>query len=252
MSDISTIRPVPKLADLNAVAESYDNFILQFGRAESIAVESIVWNGGGAYTGWLGAESLVTVVSNSLDDASGQGGALTVRLIGQGANGIEKREDIVLDGTTEVDSTGLFKIIYGMLIRTTEDDDIFTGPNHGEIQVYEKGTSANVMAIVKPANGSALMCIYRIPADKYGEVDHLDVYPVAAQPIVLAVNIRPSPGLAWLKVGEADFDQTTLNFILARPVFLPPGADIVLSADPSTPTNVGALFEIKLFDVDIT
>jgi hypothetical protein len=251
MYDHTQGMPYPKPADLAAVADSYENYVLKFGRA-SITAESVIWNGGGAYTGYLAAENKVQVVSDSVDDKAAGGGALTVRLIGQGDDGIEKREDITLNGTTPVESLEDFAIVYGFLVRTTEDANQFTGPNHGTIDAYETGTPANVMAKINPTNGSALMCVYRVPVDKYAEIKHMDVYPVAAQPVVLSVNIKPLPNLAWLKVAEADFDQTTLNFILSEPVFIAPRADINLSVSPSVPTNVGALFELRLYEVDIT
>ena len=249
------MRTNQRIEDIDTIAASYENFILQFGRAESISAESVIWNTGGAYTGYLTSENYVTVVSTDDDDKVGGGGATVVRLIGQGEDGLEKRVDITLNGQTPVHSdafsTEKFNIIYGFLVRFTEDDELLTGPNHGIISVYEKGVALNVMAVIKAKNGSALMCIYRVPSNKYAHVDHLDVYPIAAQPVVIAVNIRPLPELAWLKVGEADFDRTTLNFILKRPVFLLPRADIALSVIPSTPTSVAALFELELFDLEV-
>ena len=106
------------------------------------------------------------------------------------------------------------------------------------------------MGKILATKGSSLMCIYRVPADKYAELKHVDVFPVATQPVVAAVNIR-LPGGIWNTAAEADFAETTLNFVLSTVFFLPPGTDINMTATPKTTADIGALMELRLFDIDL-
>ncbi len=252
MRDYRGVLTPPKLSDLGAVADAYENYVIRFGRAEAISAISVIWNGGGLYTGYdIAAETLITLVSDDTDDEAGQGGATMIRIVGQGGDGIIKREDVLITGMVPADSTEKFAYIEDIIVWGTEDAGQFTGPNHGDIIAYEKGSALNIAAKIMATKGSSLMCIYRVPANKYAELKHVDVFPVATQPVVSGVHIR-LPGGIWNTAAEADFAQTTLNFILQGQLFLPPGTDINLVATPKTTADIGALMELKLYDIDLT
>lgn len=124
-----------------------------------------LWNGGGDYTGFdATGEELVTVVSTSTADDEVGTGAQMVVLYGLDVAGVEISEEVILDGTTPVDSD----LLYWRLHRIKCTNVGSGGVNAGVITVRQKVTTANIFAVLPIGYGSSMIAAYTIPAGKTG------------------------------------------------------------------------------------
>lgn len=237
---------------IDDIEYSYRNIILRFGKVSGVDTDwTPIWDGGpGEYTGFLTTESLVDVVSDSAEDDTGGGGATKIKLVGQGNNGLEITEEILLSGVTPVTSTKKFKIIYHVEIVLSEDSSPVTGPNHGTISIYKIAAAATVMALILPMYGVSLMAIYRIPSDKYGEIRRCAIYASSGKNAELKMMVRRNMDSAWVTRATYNAYQASVGIRRYNPSFVGPGWDIVcMTKSSAAGTDVDSNYGIELKDI---
>lgn len=242
------------MKDPDAIKLSYDNFIFKFGRATLGAAKAVIWAGSVAAFNTLDetADTLFSVVSSSADDEVGQGGATHIEFIYQTLLGVEYTSpEIALTGLVGVDiPTITGAISYRMKVTQTEDDDILTGPNHGIIKLYKTGTVLDIFAEIPATEGQTLMAIYRIPANKYGELLSLFLDAAEGKAATVWAKVRKDRSSAWQTKGTFQVFQDGTNRERKRPGFIYPGSDIVLiGIAGAAGTIVDAQFELELKDL---
>jgi len=148
-----------------------DNFLFdplsKFGRIPDIDsgnTNEDVWDGEGAYPGFLAAATAMTVSSSSTDDVATTGtGAWTVRVFGLNASYVEVVQDIILNGQAAVPVPISLIRVFRMYVLTAGTG----GVNAGNIWVGSGAVGSGVPATKYAANlagvGQTLMATYTIP-----------------------------------------------------------------------------------------
>lgn len=144
--------------------------INKYGRTTNAdtGVETDVWdraNAGHNQPIWLAptAARVHAIVSTDTDDADGGDGARTLRIFGlTDWDSVEVSEDIVLNGTTPVNTTNSYVIIHRMLILTC-GVNVNNSPNLGTITATA-ATDSTVTAQMEPNAGQTQMAIYGVPS----------------------------------------------------------------------------------------
>ena len=240
--------------DPDVVAKSYEDLVFKFGRSSvGAAPGDIIWDAGGDYTGYIAAPSTFTAVSSSIDDAVGGGGATRLVVVGQDADGIQIFEEIALNGTTPVTGVKEFSIIYRCWTPDSEDPSPLTGANHGTIDIYETGTPANLMARIVPTAGQTLMCVYRVPMDKYGELRDASFFANEGKGAIIAIKRRKNrtDERGWRAALTVDIFQNEVSQELKdEPRFLYPGTDVVaVSQSAAAGTIISGHYTIRLYNL---
>lgn len=244
---------------IQGIQDSYDNYIFKFGRKTAVGTTPlIIYSGATPYTGWLSPENNVIAVSTSTEDEAGENGATAITVVGQGDDGLEITEDITLTGQVPTAPTTVkFAIIYRMFVKTTEDVNPVTGPNHGSISVYEAGTPTNICAIIDAevlgttiAAGQTTMCIYRIPSNKYGEILDLGIFVDEGKSGTIVTKVRETQTGPWLTKATFSIFQGSIVQRRIKPEFILPGSDVILIASSSAAgTTIDGNFELELKDL---
>lgn len=123
-----------------------------------------VWGGGGLYTGFpIGTSGeTVTVVSSSSNDSSAGTGARTIIISGLDPNYNIQIETITMNGTTPVESTGVY-------VRLSRWEMVQSGngyTNAGTITIAHSSTTANVFITDTPGSGGSLLLAGTVPAGR--------------------------------------------------------------------------------------
>ena len=142
--------------------------VQKFGRLpdiDSADTNEDVWDGTGAYGGFLDAATAMTVSSSSADDESPGTGAWGVKFFGLDENLEEVEETLLLTGQTAVSvPTELIRDFRGHITTSgtgeTNAGDIWLGSG-----TVTSGVPANKYAGILATNGQTLMAIYTVPAN---------------------------------------------------------------------------------------
>lgn len=145
--------------------------IQKFGRTPDIDASDTnedVWDGTGAYTGFLSAAINMTVSSTSTDDESPGTGAWGVKFFGLDENFKEVEQTLLLEGQSAVAvPTDLIREFRGYATVGGTD-----GVNAGDIWLGSGTVISGVPAVkyagILAGNGQTLMAIYTIPANATG------------------------------------------------------------------------------------
>ena len=260
------------MSNIDSFIRSYSNRLFKYGGSPVVDTDkSVLWSGGGAYNGFIDTPEQISVVSDSIDDQEGGGGAIFCRLSGtifdaeRGYN-VRGSEVVILQGTTPVITQSLFKsvtrmdITAGQDVVASEDPSPFTGPNHGTITA-SKTSNADVCAIILPTIGKTLMCIYELADDEYGEFENINIYPednsglFTTNSLLVEIKAQLRGSQSWTTEGKLTFGsgrQAFRDFKLPRFVF--PGSRIIFVAQITGGASIEcyADFEIefKKFPVD--
>ncbi len=149
--------------------------VQKFGRIPDIDngdTNEDVWDGEGAYGGFLSAAITMTVSSSSTDDENPSTGAWRVAVVGLDTNHSEVTQAVNLTGQTAVTlSTDLIRVYRAWVVTAGSDEE-----NAGDIWVgsgtVTSGVPANKYAGILTEKGQTLMAIYTIPtqATKGGKI----------------------------------------------------------------------------------
>jgi hypothetical protein len=228
----------------------YNNFNRKFGSIGPIVGTGKfpIWNGNSAYDGWIDTPSVLSVASDSADDAPGQGGATHVVATGLDASGQVQSEEIAIGASGSLLFSGM--PCFTARVSQTEDGDYATGPNHGTITI---SAGATTCAEIAPTRGRTEMAIYRIPASLAdGErvvsavMRSWRAFP-SARTFVIELLLRRAGTDPWENLGTF---ETTLSDIEEKAaidglVFYP-GDDIMAVISDANGGNASAFFEIEL------
>ena len=242
------------MKDPDVVKLSYDNFVFKFGKAIIGTDKQVIWDGALPAYNCLDetSDELFSVVSTSANDKVGGGGATHIKFNYQDLAGIEHwSEEVALNGLTPVDIPLITGVIaYRMKVTQTEDNSILTGPNHGIIKLYQTGTATKIYAEISATEGQTLMCIYRIPANKYAEVKSLFLNAGSGKEATLWMRIRKDRNSAWQTKASFNVFENGKELIRIFPGFVYPGSDMVLIGQGGgVGIEVHAHFELELKDL---
>ena len=145
---------------------SGETFIHKYGRNPDIDTADgfeDIWGGGGHYTGQdaTAAETVEVFSSDVADDDTTGTGAWTVRVWGLDASWASQTEDVILDGTTAVDTANTYIRMDRMQVLTAGTGAI----NAGTLTARQKTTTANVFIQLPIGYGQTMIACWSTPAD---------------------------------------------------------------------------------------
>jgi hypothetical protein len=202
----------------------------KFGRAPDCdtGVANDIWDRA-AQPIWLAptAARIHAIVSTSLADSDVGGvnpqgaGARTLRVYGlQTWSSVETFEDIVLDGTTAVNTANSYVIIHRMQVLTTGAGSPAGSPNTGTITATA-AVDGTVTAQITPGEGQTQMAIYGVPSTQKAYLTNIKGSIEQGTGSVVQVDMR----LLWCfdVVNQPAVFQTkhTFGFVPGPPFFQP-------------------------------
>ena len=208
-ADATIVRAVDTEFDIAAGRMQGSFIVNKFGRNPAVSTGDVpedIWAGGGVYTGFpAGAAEKITVASSSTDDAAAGIGARTVRIYGQ-LSGVEQTEDIILNGTTLVDSVASWTRVYRATVLTSGGSPTNSAFNAGTITVAHKVTTANIFAVVPIAANQSQVACYTIPLGKVGYLRYLAIE-------VERTNTAIVTGAIWVRENGAAPRLTRIFYV---------------------------------------
>lgn len=229
---------------------------LKFGRNADIDTATVpedIWGNGGVYTGFpTGTPELVEVVSDNVGDDLTGAGCEKLYIQGLDANGVEQNEEITLDGTTPVDSTGTYSRVNRAYCTQSNNgaNDTF---NLGQILVRHTTTVANVFIAIPAGFSESQVACYTVPLGKVGFIRgvHIQVNKANTAVIDAALWIRDSgksPRLVdvFSASDAADFDDDMFVGIKLEAL-----TDVCARVTSSSANNVSVTSHIDILVVEI-
>ena len=219
---------------------------------DTATVPEDIWSRGGVWVKPTQARQHAIVSTDAKDDSAGTG-ARTVRIYGLTAwTTAQTSEDVTMDGTTPVNTSGSYVIIHRMQCLTFGTD----GTNAGTITATA-ATDATVTAEIAIGKGQTLMAIYGIPSTQtaymtgyYISVNRSAVAVTADMDLL--VNEAPNAATGGFVV-KHDLGLNTVGSSYLPHQFNPPlkisgPAIIKLSAAnvSANDTNISAGFDLVL------
>jgi hypothetical protein len=214
-----------------------------------------LWNGGGEYTGFNATVAETVEVFSSagagVNDTAAGTGARTLKVIGLGAGFVSQTEDIILNGTTPVNTVNDYIRLDRALVLTAGSG----GANAGDLTIRQNVTTANVFAVMPAGGNRTLIACYTIPFGKVGYVS--SGFASLAKKKDAFCNVQALarfPGsvfqiVEWFTIGANGNSYVTRDFKIPLDA-APAGTDIKISADTSqNDVGVAGGFEIILVDV---
>lgn len=133
----------------------------EFGQNDDVgASEEVIWSVGGAYTGWLLADSTVRISSGgSSDDTAAGDGCRQVTVSGLDGNWDAQTATIATNGASA--STATTETFIRVNLAYCSVIGVFDGPLGGNITL--ETTAGTVLARVDSAEGQSRMGIYTVP-----------------------------------------------------------------------------------------
>ena len=194
-----------------------------------------VWNDGGAYA-FPSAALTMTIVSSSASDT------MAVLVVGLDASYNEVRQTVTLTGTGSVTlPTDLYRINSAIII---------AGSNVGNITIASGGVT---YGFIGAELGTTQACIYTVPAGYSIYLFRITANSATASGnkyITIRNALQSSTG-RWLKVAEATFSQSQVNYDRQVPFQITEKTDFMFEAKSSSSTNEVAVFvEAVLFKTD--
>ena len=221
-------RPTPHLLFDIAQGKMYDSEavnIFGFNRAVGNSFET-VWNDGDTYA-FPAAALTMKIVSSSTSDT------MDVLVVGLDASYNEVRQTVTLTGTGAVTiPTALYRINSAIIL---------AGSNVGNITIASGGVT---YAFIEAELGTTQSCIYTVPADHDLYLFRITANSATAggSKYVTIRNALQSSTGRWLKVAEATFSQSQVNYDRQVPFKIAEGTDFMFEAKSSASTNEVAIF----------
>ena len=149
--------------------DSFD-YVQKFGRIpdiDSADTNEDVWDGTGAYAGFLSANTAMTISSGSTSDDVGSTGATEVHVIGLVENSagdwVVTEEDVTLDGRSGVNLANSYIRVFRAYVTATGTGKQNAGNIYIGSGTITTGVPANVYAQIQATVGQTLMAIYTTP-----------------------------------------------------------------------------------------
>ncbi len=221
-------RPTPHLLFDIAQGKMYDSEALNiFGFNTTVGTSfETVWNDGAAYA-FPSAALTMTIVSSSASDT------MDVLVVGLDANYNEVRQTVTLTGTGSVTlPTDLYRINSAIIL---------AGSNVGNITIASGGVT---YGFIGAELGTTQACIYTVPAGYSIYLFRITANSATASgnKYVTIRNALQSSTGRWLKVAEATFSQSQVNYDRQVPFQITEKTDFMFEAKSSSSTNEVAVF----------
>lgn len=206
-----------------------------FGRNTSVATtgEDII-SLGGTYAGFATGSGVVRVVSGNLADDAAGSGAKTVTVVGLSDAGAMLSETVTMDGTTPVDTVGLFSRVWYSYVATSGSG----GTNAGQITISSPGLGVTYGRIeIGEARMSA--AIFSVPTG----YDCLIMSATAGLAIQNATFDQSASVELWVRQGSRSMEIRKQGGIsqggaavelISTPLYVPAGADIKMRASSTS------------------
>ncbi|MCP3681835.1 MAG: hypothetical protein GY861_04020 [bacterium] len=107
------------------------------------------------------AAQIHTVTSDDGSDNETGTGARTIRIYGLDVNNDPITDDVIMDGTNDVDTIVEFSYIYRAKVLTSGTQNV----NDGDITITAS-IDGTISAVITEEAGQTLMCVYRVPRNK--------------------------------------------------------------------------------------
>jgi hypothetical protein len=196
-------------AIVEGIISGHDGLV-KFGANAAVGTTAeVVWTNSNGRTYLTAAETL-QVRSTDADDTAAGTGARTVRLYGQTTGFVETTDDVILNGTTSVETSVAFLRIYRVSVLTAGSSEI----NEGAINVYDNADTA-LLAQVAVGQGQSQMAFWTVPAGKTAFVKQVFAGEGANKRVNVSLYARDNTitDAAWqlkleIEVNLAHFEQS--------------------------------------------
>jgi len=204
-----------------------------------------IWDGGADWVPPTEARVHAIVSTDNTQDKPAGTGALTVRVYGLDASFLEVTDDIILNGTTPVNTPKSYLMIYRLEVLTAGSG----GSNVGDITATA-AVDGTVTAKILIGNNQTLMAIYQVPASKTLLLRNIYAYMTKKVAAIAQVRLWVKPlGSVWQLKKTFTLNATGSTFVdldYAHKAIAEKSL-IKISADTDTAnTGVGAGFNFKL------
>lgn len=212
-----------------------------------------IWEGGGLYTGQpihSAAAETVTIVSDSGNDTAAGTGARTVRIFGLDANFDEQQEDLTMNGTTLVTSSGSYKRVFRAFVLTAGS----AANNVGILTIAHSTTTANIFARIPAGRGQTAIAAYTVPNNKTMNLVRFRASigrsSGAAGQAIFTVRARQEGGVYRAVRSEAITTNFPVEYTTKGSIVFPEKTDIIIRCESVSDNNTAfaSAFEYVLVD----
>lgn len=240
---------------------SGQELVVKFGRNPDVDTGTTpedMWSNGGVYTGQpTGSAEAVRVSSTSTSDAAAGTGARTIRIVGLNAAGAETTEDITMNGTSNVVSSGTWLRVFRAYVLTVGSN----GSNVGTITIGHNVTTANVFATIPVGFNQTLVAAYTVPAGKtayvLGYSCEMSLSGGGAASAVVSLRTREQASGSWAnqpfrarRVNQIAQGQPVTREMVQGALSLPALTDIKWRVESVSSNNTQATGSFTLLLVD--
>ena len=227
----------------------------KFGFNAGVGTTSIpIWDVTTAYS-YLTSARVLTLSSDSPADTLLGTGARTVRIYGQGDDGVEINETLNLDGQTAVPTASAYRRVYRAQVLTAGDEN---GTNVGNVfvgaSVVTNGVPSEKYAMIRESMGQTLMAIYTVPANNKAYLTDLSLISAGGVIGVATLKLHARErGGAWNVLDQFVIHDNSIDVAYARvPLVIPAGSDIeVRGMSDKATLSMSATFALILISDDV-
>ena len=208
-----------QLVSMNQIVGAEALYKFGLNGSVDVGTDEDCWIGGGTYV-WPTTATVVSTVSDSLNDASGGTGARSLTIYGLDASFNRIQETITLNGTTPVVTTTVFYRVYREIVNSAGS----TGSNVG---IITSSINSSPVGVIAPTAGQTQQAIYTVPAN-YNLLIHkifAGVGKIKATSGAIYFYIRPLGG-AWNVKQVIGVEANTFERDLSFPMFVPEKTDV--------------------------
>jgi hypothetical protein len=211
--------------------------------------EAPIWDKGGAYYWHPFTTPAVKlqVVSTDAGDVNLGAGAWAVEIWGLGENYEYQKETVILNGLTPVETQKVYRRTFRGIIQGGGSRSGLIG----NLDIYETGVPANVVAHIKAGDNQTHMTIFTVPAGYFMLIDNADANVGRGfdAKIKLKTHANETGNEVDLVKATRHLYQNSFTRVYKTPRFVDEKVDIWMSAKSGTGTVVGsASFEGRIFD----
>ena len=211
-----------------------------------------VWEGAqGDYLGFNAtAAEIATVASSDANDTSAGTGARTVRVMGLDENFEEQEEDVILNGTSLVDTVKSYIRLHRAKVLTAGTG----GSNAGVISIAQKVTTANVFAEMPIGNNMTMIAAFTIPAGKDAYVYDwfVGINKKTASAMNARLLMRPPGGVFQVKeelaINSAGTGYVSREYTLPKNTIAGKTDIVIVVNSDSVNASASAGFDLILID----